>query len=243
MPPSTIEPHLRKIYARDDISAEEEQVVRDLVSEVVTYEAHRVIARPWQDLNHSTLLLEGWMGRVRDMESGARQFTELTIAGDFVDLHSFTLKQLDHEIVTLTRSTVAIVPHERLKQLTIDHPHLTRIYWFMTNLDAVIHREWMVSLGRRSAVASMAHLFCEMLARLGVVGRADERGFEFPLNQSQLADCLGLTTVHVNRTLQDLRARKLVELRSQWLKIIDLPQLRQVAEFDPSYLYIHKRRR
>src|SRR4029453_393376 len=94
----------------------------------------------------------------------------------------------------------------RLKDLTERQPHLMRVYWFMTNLDAAIHREWAVSLGRRTALSRMAHFFCEMRVRLGLVGLVDEMSYLLPLTQAQLGECLGLTGVHVNRTLQQLRA-------------------------------------
>jgi DNA-binding transcriptional regulator LsrR (DeoR family) len=89
----------------------------------------------------------------------------------------------------------------------------------------------------------MAHLFCELLARLGVVGRVSENGYEFPLTQQELSECLGLTAVHVNRTLQELRKHGLVEVEDRRVRIPDLPALKAVAEFDPSYLYLEKRPR
>jgi CRP-like cAMP-binding protein len=115
--------------------------------------------------------------------------------------------------------------------------------WFTTNLDAAIHREWMLSAGRRSAVGRVAHLFCELLIRLRIGGCADDDSYEFPLTQVQLADCLGLTSVHVNRTLQQLRKQGLIELKGRRLRIVDLGELERVAEFDPTYLYLEKERR
>ncbi|MGZ2412324.1 CRP-like cAMP-binding protein [Sphingomonas sp. F9_3S_D5_B_2] len=238
-----IEAHLRKLRTRDDISAEEEAAIRDALGEAKTVAAHRTIIRAWEPLNFSTLLLRGWAARVKDLEAGQRQITELHVAGDFVDMHSFTLKRLDHDVVALTNCELVTVPHERLEEITVKHPHLTRVYWFGTNLDAAIHREWMLSVGRRSALACVAHLFCELLIRLQIAGLADEDAFDFPLTQVQLADCVGLTSVHVNRTLQELRKRGLIELKDKRLRILDLPGLQRVGEFDPAYLYLEKRRR
>ena len=107
------------------------------------------------------------------MQSGERQVTELHIAGDLPDLHAFTLKRLDHDILTLSECVVAIVPHERLKGLVERYPHLARVYWLSTNIDAAIHREWALSLGQRTALSRMAHLFCELHAETRA-GRADE---------------------------------------------------------------------
>jgi CRP-like cAMP-binding protein len=125
--------------------------------------------------------------------------------------------------------------------MTERYPRLTRIYWFLTNLDAAIHREWSLSLGQRSAISRMAHLFCEMQVRLEIIGRTDGNSYDFPLTQRELAECLGLTVVHANRTLQELRRRRLVEFSSRRLTILDRDGLCGLAEFDPSYLYLEKR--
>ena len=238
-----IEVHLKKLRARDDVSAEEEQVIRSLPSEIVEVPADRTVIRHGQELHHSTLLLEGWMARAKDLPTGQRQLAELQVAGDFTDLHGFTLKRLDHDIISITRCRMAVVPHERLKVMTERYPHLTRLYWFGTNLDAAIHREWTLSLGRRTALARMAHLFCELNVRLGVVGLAEGNSFDFPLTQTELSECLGLTSVHVNRTLQELRRTGLVEVQNRRVKILDLNGLKAAAEFDASYLYVDKRPR
>jgi CRP-like cAMP-binding protein len=236
-----IERHLMKLRARDEISAEEEQVIRSAVSEIRDYPADRTVIRRGEALNHSTVLLDGIMCRYKDLSDGGRQISELHVGGDYADLHSFTLKYLDHNVMTLTPCRVAMIPHERLERITEEHPHLTRVYWFTTNVDAAIHREWELSLGRRSAASRLANLFCELHVRLGIVGLADESGYDLQLTQTDLAECLGLTSVHVNRTLKELREQGLVEFRGQRVTLIDLARLREVAEFDPAYLYLEPR--
>jgi CRP-like cAMP-binding protein len=238
-----IEKHLLKLRARDDIDAEEEQAIRGLVSEVVDVPARSVLVEAGKELDRSTLLLDGWIARMKDLQGGQRHAAELNVAGDFTDLHGFTLKRLDHDVVTITPCRVAIVPHERLREMTERYPHLTRVYWFATNLDAAIHREGTLSLGRRVALARMAHLFCEMFVRLRIVGLTEAAGYDFPLTQVELGECLGLTSVHVNRTLQELRRRRLIELEARRLAILDWDGLQQAAEFDDSYLYLRKRER
>ena len=136
-----IEAHLSKLRARDDISAEEEQAVRGLVSQVVEVPADRTVIRRGEELNQSMLLLSGWLARTKDLPSGQRQMAELHVAGDFADLHSFTLKRLDHDVIALTPCRIAMVPHERLKEITERFPHLTRMFWLMTNIDAAIQRD------------------------------------------------------------------------------------------------------
>jgi CRP-like cAMP-binding protein len=238
-----IEVHLEKLRRRDDISPEEESAIRGLVSGTVQVAAHKVIIRAGQTLNESMILLRGWAGRAKDLPSGQRQFAELHVAGDFTDLHSFTLKRLDHDIVSITPCLFATVPHERLKAMTERLPHLTRVYWFATNLDAAIHREWALSLGRRSAISHMAHLFCELRVRLEIVGLTNGNSYDFPLTQVELAEALGLTPVHVNRTLQEMRRMGLVEAENRRLNILDLEGLKGIADFDDAYLYLEKRKR
>jgi CRP-like cAMP-binding protein len=238
-----IERHLAKLRLRDEISAEEERAIRSAISEYRDYPADRTFIRAGTELNLSTLLLDGMMCRYKDLRDGQRQISELHVAGDFADLHSFTLRRLDHNIMTLTPCRVAVVPHDRLTDITCRFPHLTRVYWFATNLDAAIHREWELSLGRRSATSRVAHLFCELRVRLEIVGLADREGYELPLTQADLAECLGLTSVHVNRVLRTLREDGLVEFRGSRVDLKDLKGLERVAEFDPAYLYLEARRR
>lgn len=233
-----IERHLLKLRRRADVGADEEKAIRDAIGELRTYPADHVIIRAGQRIEASTLLLDGIMCRYKDLSDGQRQITELHVPGDFADLHSFTLKRLDHTIMTLTPCRVAMVPHERLARITEQFPHLTRLYWFTTNMDAAIHREWELSLGRRTALSRIAALFCEMRLRLEVVGMTDGETYALPLTQTDLAECLGLTPIHVNRTLKELREQGLVQFKSGRVTILDWDRLRDVAEFDPAYLYL-----
>lgn len=235
-----IEPHLLKLRARDRISAGEEAVIRAGVREVVRIPADRIVVRARQALDTSTILLSGIAARQKVMRDGKRQITELHVAGDFIDLHGFTLKYLEHDIATLTECTFAAVPHAHLEQMTERHPRLTRIYWFGTNLDAAIHREWEMSLGSRSAIARMAHLFCELCARLDIVGLVQGNSYRLPISQQELSEMLGITPVHANRTLQQLRKQGLMEFARGIVTINDLIALKRVGEFDAAYLYLDR---
>lgn len=235
--------HMLKLRARDDVSDAEEQALRAAAGTSIDVAPGQVLVPPDLPLDYSTLLVEGFLGRFKDLSGGQRQITELHVPGDFADLHSFTLKRLDHGVMALTSARVVRLPHQRLERITEEHPHLTRVLWFATNLDAAIHREWVVSLGRRSAIQRTAHLFCELQVRLEIVGLADAAGYRLPLTQSELAECLGLTSVHVNRVLRELRERGLVEFRNSAVRMHDLAGLRAIAEFDPGYLYLEKRQR
>ena len=235
-----IERHLTKLRARGEVSAEEEAAIRSAVSEIRDHPADFVTAHAFVQQDHSTILLDGIMCRYKDLQNGQRQITQLHVPGDFADLHSFTLKYLDHDVMTLTPVRIAIVPHENLRRITETLPHLTRLHWFSTNVDAAIHREWELSLGRRTARARIAMLLSELQVRLALVGLADENGYALPLTQTDLGECTGLTHVHVNRILRELRMEGIVELQSGWVTIPDLAALWRAAEFDPRYLYLDK---
>lgn len=235
-----IERHLLKLRLRDTIDAAEEAALRGTIVDTVTHAAGRTIVRAGEDLTYSTLLLDGLIGRYKDLKNGTRQITHVHVPGDFADLHGFTLKRLDHALLALTPCTIARASHARLREITDTLPHLTRVMWFSTNVDAAIHREWEVSLGRRSAIQRAAHLFCELHVRLGAVGLAEEDGYRLTISQAELAECLGLTPVHVNRVLRELRERGLVEFRNGRVTFQNLPVLKRLAEFDPGYLYLDR---
>lgn len=238
-----ITPHLKKLRQRADLAPGDEEVIRGLIAETRRIRADEVLIRAGQELNCSLLLLDGWLLRSKDLPSGERQVLEIHVSGDFADLHGFTLKRLDHDVISVSECTIAVVPHDRLMELVEKHPGLTRTYWLLTNIDAAISRELTLSLGQRSAISRMAHLFCELHVRLGVVGKTRGNTFDFPLTQRELSECLGLTVVHVNRTLQELRRTGLIEAENRHIKILDKPQLEAVADFDPGYLHLERRPR
>ena len=233
-----IERHLTRLRARHALSEAEEAAVRSLIASTRTVGARTTVIRDRARLDHSTLLLDGLMCRAKDLSDGERQITELHVAGDFADMHSFTLKRLDHQVHTLTECTIGIAPHERVHALTERHPRLARIYWFSTNLDAAIHREWELSLGKRDAAQRLAALFCEMHVRLGLVGLADANGFQLRLTQAELGECVGLTPVHVNRTLKQLREDGLVSFQNWRVELPDIAALRAAADWSDGYLYL-----
>jgi len=234
---------LLKLRARDEVSAHEEQVLRAAVSAVEEFQPARTLVRAGDLLSHSMLVVEGVLARFKDLSDGQRQIQEIHIAGDFTDLHGFILKRLDHNVGTLTRTRMAMVPHDALRRITEDEPHLARLLWFSTLVDSAIQREKILSVGRRPALARLAHLLCELRVRLELVGLGEDDSFSLPLTQLDLGDASGLTSVHVNRMLKQLRDDRLVTYRGGRVTIHDWPRLQQLAEFDPAYLYLDKRPR
>jgi CRP-like cAMP-binding protein len=184
----------------------------------------------------STCLLSGFTFRHKHLQNGGRQILSFQIAGDVPDLHSYILKRMDHNVTTLSACTVGTIPHHRLKEVTEQYPNLTRALWRDTMMESAIFREWLIGVGRRPAIARVAHLLCEQFYRMRLVGLADENSITLPITQTDLADSLGLSLVHANRTLQELRGLSLLELKSKTLTILDWERLKELAEFEPSYL-------
>jgi len=237
---AALAPLLMKLRARDVISNEEARALRDSIAEIKEVPANKVLVRASVPVTESTLLLQGIVCRYSDLADGQRQIMELHVTGDFLDLHSFLLKHLEHNVGSLTPVRVAIVPHDALRLITEEYPHLTRTLWFSTLLDAAIHREKILSVGRRPAVARIAHLICELFLRLGVVGLAGPDRFKLAMTQAELADATGLTSIHVNRMLKQLRDEGLMTFRGAEVVIHDWGGLQRIAEFDARYLYLER---
>lgn len=188
----------------------------------------------------STVLLAGTAARYRLLEDGKRQITALHVPGDFVDLHAFMLKTMDHGVLALSPCRVAAASHSDLTAVTEHHPHLARLLWLSTVIDGAIHREWIVAMGRRSKQAQLAHLVCELYTRLAIVGLVDGKSFNLPLSQGEVADVVGVSLVHLNKTLQGLRRDGLVRWIDRVITILKWNELAEIAEFDGAYLNLFK---
>ena len=230
---------LRRLNALSPIAEAEGEMLRSLA------EAHIRHAAPREDMvsegekpDGVRMILSGWACRYKHLEDGRRQIIAFFLPGDLCDNHVFVLREMDHSVGTLTPVTFAQIPRRRIEEITLSHPRVTQALWWESLVGSAIQREWIVSLGQRDALERMAHLLCELFLRLRAVGLAEENRCELPLTQAELADAMGLSTVHVNRTLQELRAAKLIILKGRTLTIPDLEALQSAAQFNPSYLHL-----
>jgi CRP-like cAMP-binding protein len=224
---------------RRELTDAEIQALEDAVERVERLPARRTTHRRGERVRYSTLLLSGYMCRYMDSSDGYRQLVAYHVPGDFLDLHGYPLQRLDHDVATITTAEIAVVPHERLTVITETMPHLTRLLWFSTLLDAAMHREWIFSMGRLDAVGRLAHFLCETRARMAAIDRVDGDGwFELPLTQQDLGEACGLTSVHINRTIRRLREDGLVEFGERRVRVIDPGRLARIGEFSPDYLYL-----
>lgn len=238
-PSHPVEPLFKRLHSLDVLSAEEEQAILDAAEGSTRFSASDDIVKEGDRPTRSALLSRGFAARYRLVEGGKRQITAIHVAGDFVDLHGFLLKEMDHSVAALGPCEIVAVPHRNLKRITERFPHLTRLLWLLTLIDGSIHREWLVGMGRLPAPAQAAHLICEIDLRLALVGLSRDHAFRFPATQTDLADTLGLSVVHVNRILQELRAEGLLRWQQQAVDILDFPRLAELAEFDARYLHLN----
>lgn len=206
--------------------------------EVLTFEPRSTVVRAGDQLSQSLLLIEGIMSRYIDDREGLRQLVAVHVPGDFVDLHGFPLKVLDHDVAATTAVTVAVVPHSELEAIARDMPRMARKLWFATLIDAAIHRAWLFRLGRLDAMGRVAHFLCETNVRLMSAGLSDGHRFALGLTQNDIAEICGLTNVHVNRVMRQLREERLCIFRSSLVEILDPKALVIRGQFDPDYLYI-----
>jgi CRP-like cAMP-binding protein len=202
--------------------------------------ARRDLIREGEPPRAVNLILDGWACRYKTLPDGRRQIVGLFIPGDLCDMNIFILKEMDHNIGTITSLKVAEIGRDDFERLMIEHPRITQALFWNELVTVAIQREWTLNVGQRTAYERIAHLLCEMFLRLRAVGLADGNQCHFPLTQVDLADTTGLTAVHVNRTLQELRRDGLIELHSRTLTIPDLQRLKNAALFNDNYLHLNK---
>lgn len=229
---------IRKLENFADLSEEEKRALQDSAGTVRTYGSHEDLLREGEQANGVAVVVGGFACRHKMLPDGRRQIIGYFLPGDMCDARVFILKRMDHTISTLAPTSVATLSREAILDLTSRYPRLTRAFWWNTLVEEAIGRQWLVSIGQRTALERIAHLFCEIYVRLQSVGLATPEGCELPVTQSELADTVALSTVHVNRTLKELRRVGLVSMSSKSLVIHDFAGLRALAMFDPGYLHL-----
>lgn len=209
--------------------------VESLLGGVRTVPADTELVIDGEQATDCHVLLEGQAFRHKMLPDGRRQIVLFQAPGDLLDLPRLFLG-VDYNVATLTMCRIAPIPRAKLAELIETRPPIGRAFWRMSLQEAAIQREWMVGMGRRSAYARVAHLLCEVFLRLKRVDLVQNNRCRFPITQNHLADAAGLSGVHTNRVLQQLRASGLIELRSRELIVRDWAGLAGAGEFDPSYL-------
>lgn len=234
------EPLIRKLESIGELSETDREALASLPVQARSLEADEDVVREGDVPSVCCLVLDGFMHRYKVLPDGKRQILAVHTPGDVPDLQSLFLRHLDHNLAATVPSKAGFITHEALRAIMRRFPALTELLWRDTLIDAAIFREWIVAIGQRSARGHLAHLLCEVFTRLRAVGLTQGHACILPLTQADLGDACGLSTVHVNRSLQDLRRDGLIELQHGRLTILDWPGLKEVAQFDPAYLHLRK---
>ena len=231
-------PLIRKLESIAPLSDDERQCVLSLPFAIRKVDTDHDIVREGDRPSECCLIVEGFACRYGLTAEGKRQIMSFHITGDIPDLQSLHLTVMDHSLMTITPSTLGFTQHQSVRELVRQCPRLGDIFWRDTLIDASVFRKWMMGIGRKSAYARIAHLLCEVSVRMNSVGLADGHVCELPLTQAEIGDSLGLSTVHVNRSLQELRGNSLITLRGHLLTVQDRIGLKKAGEFDPTYLHL-----
>ncbi|MEG3124242.1 Crp/Fnr family transcriptional regulator [Sphingomonas sp. GB1N7] len=234
------EPLIRKLETVASLSAEERSAVVALCGDVRDIPRRRDIAKEGTVPDRVHLILEGWAARYSILANGSRRITAFLLPGDFCDIHITTMAVMDHSILAITDCAVAFVDPDQIDELTRSTPALTKAFWRSALIDESILRQWLVNAGRQSAVVMVGQLLCELHARMNLVGLAGKVEFGFPLTQEFIADATGLTPVHVNRMLRELRERGLVVIKDGNLDVPDIGALAKASDFNPRYLHLRQ---
>jgi CRP-like cAMP-binding protein len=232
---------IRKLESIARLAPDEKAALLRLPLRLKAVAGHQDIVREGETPSESCLIVGGFVCRYSTTAEGKRQILSFHVPGDIPDLQSLHLIVMDHSLGTVVPSKLAFIQHEDLRRLMRSHPRLGDLLWRDTLIDAAVFRQWMVGLGRRDAHGRIAHLLCELLVRLRAVELVEDDAFTLPVTQAELADALGISTVHVNRVLQDLRAENLITWRGETLKVLDWEGLQRAGEFDPTYLHLVKK--
>ena len=233
---------IKKLELRSVLSPDEKQSLRSTFAATRQVKAGEDLLRQGERPAFVGALLSGMLSRYKPLADGHRQIVSFPLPGDIFDLHSFMVETMDHNVDAIARSTMAIATHQAVETMVEAHPRLAMLLWRDAVVEGSVFREWIVNCGRRTAYQRMAHLFCEIYVRSDEVGLASADTCSLPLTQAQLADATGLSVVHVNRTVQQLRSEKLVSIKAGLLQILDWAGLARAGGFNGDYLHARERR-
>ncbi|MCK2056849.1 Crp/Fnr family transcriptional regulator [Methylobacterium sp. 37f] len=234
-----LNPFIQKLGRRFILSGPEEKALTDASARVRDVPSRTALISEGDVPDHVQLIQRGFACRYKVLPSGGQSIVAFLLPGDFCDLNVSILGEMDHCIGTISSCDVVRIPRSVMNDLTGKHPGLNRALQWAGLVDEAILREWLVCMGRRSADEQVAHLFCEFLIRLQIVGLATENSYAFPLTQVDLGDATGLSNVHINRVLQELRRLGLVVVKEKRVTLPDVAAIQAHAGFNPNYLHLH----
>lgn len=223
------------LQAIEGLSDDERRQIAALPSTLRQVSDGETLLRQGEDTSRCVFVVSGFLYQAR-IVGDRSQILAFHVPGDMPCLHTLLVSPMDADLVGLGPSLVGYVAHSQLKQLLDGSIHLTRAFWRETLIDAAISRQWIARLGAQAALPKVAHLICELAARLEVVGLVKNGRFQMPMTQRHVADACGLSIVHVNRTIQELRGRRLIAWEGSEIELLQPDELRARADFTPDYL-------
>jgi CRP-like cAMP-binding protein len=228
---------IRRLRVNSQISENDALALRGLPSLIREVPEGRVFVHEGDRPTQCCVIMSGFVFRSKMTENGRRQILSFHPAGDMPDLHGLLLERMDHDLTTLSDARLAFIEHRHINKLIEARPAIGRALWRETLVDGAVFRQWIVNLGTRTAPARMAHLVAELRQRLSAVGLAADNEFEFPITQSELAEALGLSSVHVNRVIQSFRAAGVLEIKGNRVRLKDIERLVGIGGFNELYLH------
>lgn len=221
-----------------NLDADEEDAVRALPMRVKVLGGKQDVVRERETTLYCCVVLEGYACTYREVRNGQRQILSFHVPGDMPDLHSLHLSRVDDSIGSIGPLTIGLIKNSDLHRICREFPRVGAALWRLTLIDASIYREWISNVGARDARTRAAHLFCEVHFRQAAIGKVQDNAFEWPVTQIDLGDALGLSVVHVHRTLKNLRGAGLIAYERGVLRIPDLEALMDAGDFDAGYLHM-----
>lgn len=228
---------IRRLRVSSGLSDEDIREINALPISVRQYPADRPVVRDGERCTECCLIVDGFCTRSKTIPDGKRQILSIHIPGEIPDLMSLFLHVMDHDLTTLTPCTLGFINHDALRQLHRRQPTIAEMFWRDTLIDSAMFREWIVNVGQRSAPARLAHLVVELRERLRVISRASGDSFEMPLTQEQISEALGITAVHANRVIRQLREDGIVDFQRGRVAVLHEKKLMDLADFDGRYLH------
>jgi CRP-like cAMP-binding protein len=229
-------PLLRKLEGIHPLSSAAKDAVSRLPMTIRHYAKHELILADGDKPTTVYLVVDGCVFRYAVLPDGKRQIMSLHVAGDMLNLQNLFLNEIDHSIAALIPTAIGLIPRQAMRSLLEDQPEIAMRLWHETFIDSATSRQWLIGIGRRNAYARVAHLMCEFFARMTAAGLCEGGTCDFPLTQAELGDALGLSLVHINRTIKKLHHDGLITARPHLLTIHDWTGLKDAADFDSAYL-------
>jgi len=229
-------PMVAKLDRRSPLGDAEREALLGLSHRVAELEPNSWIAAEGDSATHCHVVLSGYAYRHKATGEGARQILSIHMRGDLINPRSVAMDTISFNLQTLTRASIAFIPRAALTELIWRYPGICKAFMAEIGVNTALFDEWMVSIGRRDARARICHLLCEIASRQEDAGISPGPDYELPMTQEQIGDATGLTSVHVNRTLQQLRAEGYFRTARRRVTVDDWRRLRQVGDLGSSRL-------